>query len=312
VFALSSFNEVRDVIRDHVGAPTETPEQKELEVYQAHQLPHYQVTLASLVGGGINLLTQAGIRTVTQTADYYPRITKLIHPNGICFTGTWEITEPTNYTGYFAKGKKGLFIGRASTTMSNTEVGQKRGFGFVGKIFDTLNPAKPAATASVFTVDVGMGTLTNHYTDTAMTNQPEIGFDFSVLWLALKIGASLAQADSNPGFRPLYRVAELGLPPGVPAQNPHWIRIAAAAGTPKIDAKDFRDELQLQQYPHGLTMDIAVSDTTHDRNATTGWTPIGHIQLDESFVSYGCDRQVHFAHPPLFDIIRSSLVRPGS
>jgi hypothetical protein len=309
--ALSSFSEVRDVIRDHAGTVTDPDDLKELQVYQSHQLPHYEVTLASLVSGSLNLLTQAGIRTTTESADYYPRLTKLIHPNGICLTGTWQITEPSIYTGYFAKGKTGLFIGRVSTTMSHTEVGQKRGFGFVGKIFDTMDANKPAQTASVFSVDVGMGTLTDHFTETALTNEPEIGFDFSVLWLAFKIGEALSKADASPGFRPLYRVAELGMTDPSKARYPHWVRFSAATGTLPADEKDFRDELNFKKhYPHGLVMDIAVSDTTRDRHTMSGWTHLGQIALNESFVSYGCDRQVHFAHPKLVEPQPQPLHKP--
>ena len=36
---------------------------------------------------------------------------RIVAPNGICAFGTWEITEDTPYTGFYAKGAKGLAIG---------------------------------------------------------------------------------------------------------------------------------------------------------------------------------------------------------
>ena len=35
-------------------------------------------------------------------------------PNGVCLTGDWMITEPTEYTGYFRQDSRGLVIGRYS------------------------------------------------------------------------------------------------------------------------------------------------------------------------------------------------------
>jgi len=39
-----------------------------------------------------------------------------------------------------------------------------------------------------------------------------------------------------------------------------------------------------------------VSDTAN-KPEDAGWQHIGHIKADKTVVSYGCDRQLHFAHP---------------
>jgi hypothetical protein len=40
---------------------------------------------------------------------------RLVHPNGICLTGLWQITEDTGYSGYFRNGSRALIVGRYST-----------------------------------------------------------------------------------------------------------------------------------------------------------------------------------------------------
>ena len=35
-----------------------------------------------------------------------------MHPNGICLTGLWQITEDTGYSGYFRNGSRALVVGR--------------------------------------------------------------------------------------------------------------------------------------------------------------------------------------------------------
>ena len=183
--------------------------------------------------------------------------------------------------------------------MSETEAGHKRGFGFAGKLFPTMNPQERVETANFFSVDVLMGTKLTHFVDSAFTNEPDTGFDLFSILLGLKILKTLKLADQNPGFRPLYPVSELGTSPST-ARTPHWMRVRPEAGAPRVNQKDFRNELNIGRYfPNGLRLTIAVSDTTKDTSSEAGWKEIGFIQLKESSVSYGCDRQLHFAHPKL-------------
>jgi hypothetical protein len=67
-------------------------------------LPHYQVTLGSFFGFFQDHLLDASRRTLDDHSDVLPPFRKLLHPNGVCLAGTWNITEETPYTGYFRKG----------------------------------------------------------------------------------------------------------------------------------------------------------------------------------------------------------------
>jgi hypothetical protein len=75
----------------------------------------HDVTLGSVLHGVLQMgrfaLLKAAERTVDSRADLRwgpdrAGFRRLLHPNGICLTGRWEITEPSAYSGYFAAGKR--------------------------------------------------------------------------------------------------------------------------------------------------------------------------------------------------------------
>ncbi len=303
----SSFSEVEAIILNPSPIVDNYKQIKEVKSYQnPEKLPHYWVHSGNFTtkqeGKTIDLLAQDAHRTISEQYDYYPRLEKRLHSNGICLTGYWEITEPSEYTGYFAQGKKALTIVRASAALSNTRTDNgKRGFGLAVKLFPTENPDEVVKTANFFTIDVLLGTLAKHYLDVAMTNEPDAGFDLSNILTGFHASMALSKADKNPMYRPLYPVAELGLAPDTASKAPTWIKIQASSNMPRIDQADFRDELDIANYPDGLSFDIYVSDTTKDPKASDDWQYLGMIQLDQSVVSYGCDRQLHFAHPKIRD-----------
>ena len=294
----SLFDEVRDVLRDK-DVPQPGPEgESELRGYANGDLPRYEVTVESFFKGSHNLLEKDAKRTVTEQADYYDRITKRLHPNGICFTGTWEITRESPYTGYFTKGAKARMIARASVALSATERGDDRGFGFAGKLFPAEETGRPARTANFFLVDQLTGTDAQHYLDVAMTNEPDLGFTWS-LRLLKTISDALTKADVNPMFRPLYPISELELSGGESPRTPKWMMIKPSREMGRSAERDFRRELDIRNYPHGLIFNVYVSDSTRNRKSDAGWREIGRIVLRESFVSYGCDRRLHFPHPKI-------------
>ena len=99
-------------------------------------LPVEKTTLGSVLRGLLPfarhyLLRQATEREVDAKADMrwgadgrgYRR---LLHRNGICLIGLWEITEPTNYSGYFRQGSRALLIARYSTCCDETRRGHTR------------------------------------------------------------------------------------------------------------------------------------------------------------------------------------------
>jgi hypothetical protein len=293
----SSFAEVVDVIEDHNFTPATEIAKDEFAVYQ-NRLPQYPMNTISVFFGKGTTLERDAQRTVNEGFDYYDRLPKKLHPNGVCVTGEWQIQEPTKYSGYFANGAHGLFVGRISVAMEDTTSDDERGFGIAGKVFPTLNPQDVVKTGNFFTVDVLMGTDQPRVLDTKTTNEPELGFKFNLLAFGMKLGSALKKADESPMFRPLTKVAELNSPAKV--VTPHWIRLSADRHLKRNNEKDFRNEvLKALEDNKKLIYNIEVSDTTKDRSANSGWKKIGEVTLDRAIVSYGCDRRLHFAHPKL-------------
>lgn len=301
VYTGSSFKEVWNVVNDVGFQPKSSVENEEFDIYKEF-LPLYPVNSFTVFAGGSAGLERDAQRTVNQRFDYYDRLPKKLHPNGVCVSGEWVIKKNTPYSGLFASGSKGLFVGRVSVSLGDTTSDEQRGFGFAGKVFPTLNPDEVVKTGNFFTVDVLMGTSLARALDAQMTNEPETGFKLSLIGLGLRIAAALSSADSNPSFRPLTQVASLNLSDDQEVVQPRWIRIAASGNLKRNDESDFRNEIiQALEDNKKLKYFIEVSDETKDREATEGWTRIGEINLNEAVVSYGCDRRLHFAHPKLND-----------
>lgn len=265
-------------------------------------LPKERVALSRFFDWGRNRLLESARRTVSDQSDVIPRFDKLLHPNGICLAGTWNITEPSEYTGYFEEGKSGLIVARASVALTETTRGHYRGFGLAGKIWPTLeeNPVEPMKTANFFVIDDLAGTRRDHFLDAPLTNQPDISVRPSGIFLAPIVPpvlSALSRADKNPTIRQVYPIAELGLAEGEASRTPHWMKIEGAPGD-RIDAHDFRDELHVDQYEHGIYFDIFVAEkgfalTPHGAD----WQRIGFIEFTRSVAADGCDHRLHFAHP---------------
>ena len=298
----SSFNEVMNVLEDRDPVLATPVEQQEFAVYKSGRLPQYQMNRQSVFAFGSAQLQADAKRTVSERADYYPRLNKLLHPNGVCLTGEWVIDQNSPYSGYFKKGTTGLFVGRVSVAMQETVAKAKRGFGVAGKIFPTTNPNQVVPTVNFFTVDVLLGEVTRHFMDTKVTNEPPTGITLSIpmIKFGMDIADALTLADHSPMFRPIRPIAKLAETGSV--RSPKWIRISAAPAQKMNDEADFRNEVMTAiAANNGLLLDIEVSETTKDRNATTGWTRIGHIDAKRGIVNYGCDRRLHFAHPKADD-----------
>ncbi len=294
----SSYNQVLEVISNSSPRVTTEKQNRELEVYQKGQLPVYPMNALTLFGSKPDLAQDAK-RTTSEKFDYYDYLPKKLHPNGVCIVGEWETTQKNDYSGYFKKGSKGLFIGRISVTKERVLKNEKRGFGFAGKIFPTLDPNEVVKPANFFTVDVVLGEKTDRFLQTRLTNEPETGFDFSALGLALRIVKALKTGDDNPSFRPVTPIAKLSETGRV--KTPNWMRIAPASWLKKNNQADFRNEiLQAMDENRELIFNIDISEESKDREGDL-WQNIGHITAKKAMVSFGCDRQLHFAHPKLVD-----------
>ncbi len=264
-------------------------------------LPAHSVTKASFYKGatwisaGTNILAADAKRTVTVGTDILPTFQKLVHPIGICFAGSWTVTEKSPFTGYFAQGSKALIIARASEAMGNGLAKDYRALGLAGKLFPTSNPTddREYETANFFTVDDLGGALAKSYLDLAKTNAPPISKHFSTFFalpMLSVISSAFNAADKNPAVRQLYPIAELGLTNKTTAVTPALMSLKAENSERPGNA-DFRDELRLKNFKKPLTFSISVAAKGERLSK------IGTIELDEEALTAECDHNLHFAHP---------------
>ena len=290
-------------------------------------LPIFQVTLSSVLRGILSfgsryLFQQATARAVDSHADLRwgpdgKGFRRLLHPNGVCLTGRWEITDDTEYSGYFRKGSVALVVGRYSTCCTETRRGHTRSLALVGKLFPTpdMNHAQPLRTASFITQQDIAGERTDYINDAELRSAPDVhawrrGGGVPILLIT---GMVFQRVDKEPAQRQLYQIAELGKPADELTRSPKFMRLAVAPEQPRIegDALDFRDEVMAQIFDRGdpapkrtLSFNIEVTDkgSTHglalSQHATfSNWRRIGRLIFDNAVVSYNGDFVIHFNHP---------------
>ena len=293
----------------------------------APPFPMYEVSLASVLGGILPFgkswrFLQAVERTLDSDADLRwgsdgKGFRRLLHPNGICLTGIWEIVEESDYSGYFKKGSKALIVGRYSTCCTDTRRGQIRSLSLVGKLYPTtdVRHLEPLRTASFFTQQDLGGDFSDFINDAELRNTPDTHFwrRRSGLPVLLLEAVGFLRADKQPSQRQLYEIAELGKPQDEPTRTPEFMRLTVADEQPRIEgeALDFRDEIMAQIYDKGdpnpkrkLVFNIDVSDTGEtkgvpliERRIIGNWRTIGKITFTEAVVSYNGDFVLHYNHP---------------
>jgi hypothetical protein len=326
-YAGSTFQEVREALFANPyfpvwGGPGSAP------------LPRYRVTLGSVLAG----LLQAARRTVGTAADlrWGPDgrgFRRLLHPNGVCLTGTWEVTEPSDYTGYFRQGSVGLVVARYSTCCGETRRGGRRSLSMVGKVFPAADPASAARVRPAHFItqeDIGGG-RTEYINDAELRNAPDTtAWRRGLLGLPviLVTGIVFQLTDKQTTNRQLYEIAELGKPDSEPTRGPEFLRLLVDPAQPRVEGKDldFRDEVLAQIYDPGerepkrtLTFNVEVSDegTTrgpqvYQRRTIRNWRRLGRLVFREAVASHNGDWVVHFHHPPWREDRNdpSSLARP--
>jgi hypothetical protein len=262
-------------------------------------LPQLRATIGSMFKRGMNLLKRDSIARLRNEEDLVPPRPKLLHPAGICMFGRWTITEDTGYTGCFCGGTDHLIIVRCSTLLSQTNQGERRGFGVAGKIFPTLDPNELVKTANFVCIDVLGGTHARRFTDVALTNEPTLGANLGVLrnlFVVANVLFVFNIVDSLPNFRPLTRLSQSGLNAGETGKGPKWMQLTADETVGKSDAEDFREELRVANYKDGvLRFWIAVADETSPAGERL-WRRIGKIELTEDVCSESGDQRLRFQH----------------
>jgi hypothetical protein len=303
--APSSFNEVLTVITHDNPQLKSEVEVKELSIYQAGQLPKYEMNMKSVFEFGESNLKAASHRTLTDKSDVLERLPRLLHPNGVCTWGQWKGLSKT-YTGAFAKNRTMPFVGRYSVAMENTEKTEKRGFGFAGKLFPSEDLNAALETENFFTVDVLMGQYQDHIFNTITSNEPDTGFTWGLIKFGMKLANVLSSEDKNPGFRPVKNLSRMlsatEKENKVQALNPKWIRVRLKTfdGFKQNNEIDFRNEVvKAMQDNSQINLIVEGSSSTKDRYSSKGWERVAEINLVGAKVSYGCDRQLHFSHPRL-------------
>ena len=232
----------------------------------------------------------ASARSLADRRDIRPRFDKLIHANGICYTGVWRIDRESPYTGYFAQGSEGLILARLSVAGPKITQGNSRAFGIAGKVFPTLDPNEKVKPGNFVTVNHLSGTKDKYITNAEVTNSPTIGLDPAANVINRIIFRLM---DTRPCYRHLHPISTLGVPRGSKVVTPDLMMLRVADGTIKVDAKDFRDELRLRNYPnHTLVYTINVR-SFRERD----WTQIGTIEFTEDSISEGGDKRLHFWIP---------------
>jgi hypothetical protein len=312
------------VVRDAVFA---NPYQRVWGASGNAPLERFPVTFMSLVkgllpGGGKWQFLAAARRVLASDSDLRwgpdgKGYRRLLHANGICMTGRWEVTEDTPYTGYFRRGSRGLIIARYSTCCTETRRGHTRSLSMIGRIYPTTdaNHAAPLPTASFITQEDIGGEDTPSINDAKLRNAPNttVSRRGSGMPVLLLTGLVLNLAEKQATIRQVYQIAELGKPPAEPTRAPEFMQLTVASGQPVIpgDDLDFRDEIMAHIYDPGdptpkrqLVLDVETSDTgtTHglpikERRNITNWKKIGTMTFDAAVASFNADHVFHVNHP---------------
>ncbi len=263
--------------------------------------PSRKATLRSQFEGCKNLLWRDNQTLLTDRSDVVPYFDKLLHPSGICFGGTWRITEDSEYTGLFARGTEALILVRCSAPLGRTTSARARyrGFGLAGKIFPTMDPDERVDTANFVLIDVLGGSKAARFTDQRLTNEPALGINASLLKIVgvvVHTVVTFQLIDKKPTHRTLADLAGVGVAPGA-ARAPHWMQTHHESANGQSDEPDLRDELKLEHYADGV-LRFVVSVAPDDPDGVRRFRPIGEIVLDECVVSASGDHRIRFYHRP--------------
>jgi len=269
-------------------------------------LPYYKVTKA-LFGKASkhakSYLTSDAERTLSSTTDLLgpERGQKLLQANGICFAGEWLIDQTSEFSGLYQFGSRVRVIARASASFSGTRQHERRALGLAVKLLPDDLENSPSL--NIFTLHTVGGVKTKYLFDLTLDNEPPLGRipRFRDISTALKLRSTLLKADKEAGSKKpsvtFRTVAPLASYNEMNPEAPRWIRFSPASST-RVDRKDFRDELRVENYPNKeLVYYIEVGNEATFKKSNATWQRIGKLVFTDSITSKACDTQLHFAHP---------------
>lgn len=280
-----------------------------------NELPTYNVSRKLFGKSGDsedNKLREAANRTFTDERDLieFPEGQKLLQANGICFSGEWKISPDSPFSGLFAADTRSPVIARTSVFFNGTRQKNKRAVGIAIKLLP--DDLEDRASINAFVMHSMGGVITKHTLDLSLDNEPPLGNlpRWKDLSTALRIRRDFERADkansdekAQINFRPITHLARYKSKVDDSSNDAgklKWMRLTPFS-TQRIDADDFRHELEVTRYSDNqlvYQIDVAVDHGGKKKTAT--WQTIGELRFTESVVSTACDQQLHFQHPTLF------------
>ncbi len=261
---------------------------------------------------------------------------KIVHPNGVCLTGLWEIADRNNsieYSGYFAEKRKGLVLARASSEGDQVKIeddetkikshfsGRKYiSYGLVVKLFPTdesEDPRRYKPAHFIIQTDLG-GQTSSDLSDVEMINAPDVsalrrglvdgGFIGGGTRILAREGKAFEAVDESTTIRQTYEIAELGKPQGKATNAPKYLKLVASElHRKKLIKGDFRTALKDYIMKVGeISFDIFVANEGHKTMrtqlsqktvVTAPWEKIGKLTFSDAVTSLVCDSTLHFHHP---------------
>ena len=229
--------------RDVVDALFANPYQKVWGRDGEPPLPVQEQTITSVFGGLLSLgrpprFERASARTLDSGADLRwgpdrKGFARLLHPNGVCLVGRWQITEDTPYSGYFASRQHGARRRPLLERSGRNRRGQIRSLALVGKLFPTVDPDHPTPlrTANFITQEDIGGARTESINAAELRNAPDVTVfrRGPAGTLLIKVASVFRRVDKEPTIRQLYPIAELG---NQPASRPARRRSCACSSRP--------------------------------------------------------------------------------
>lgn len=301
----ASFDETWSVVTQ--DPPVEFMKAKEaqyLSEYTGENFPTYPVTFERFFqktsSGFVDLLKKAVDRTLNTHEDAYPYFDKLLHSNGICFQGEWNIDSESPWTGLYATKTKIPVIVRASTTLGGVLRDEKRGFSLALKFFPAPNRQSPTISQNIFLIDTLAGYQMDSIFDSTVSNQPDFGISFDFA-MGLHVIKTFAAADFDPSFRPVDHIASVRRNGEIvdEAIGPQGLKLIPTHQTSGQVPKDFRSEMRQEARKKKLIYEIWVSEDRPSASVQRDWKKIGKLSLRDPRITYGCDRRLHFPHPKI-------------